>query len=479
MFTSVVINEWRNLLAERSFLVLALVFAMLLGFGIYNGASWIKERSEKSSALLVAQKEDLADKKKKTAEGFEGSFEPGNFVPNPADPYTIGMSLQYAVLPFTPAAIFAVGQSDVLPIDAGVTISTLQRTISDKEIGENPLSFLAGRFDLAFVIIYLLPLFILALSFNILSGERESGILQILLSQPLTLRGLLTAKVTAQFGFIYILVTFVTLAGLLISGVSLFAEGFLLRALLWLALVFAYTLVWFAIAVFINSFGFSSATNAVACSAVWLVLVLVLPSLLNIVVSAVYPVPPRSELVAAERSVNLDMRKDGKRLLSEHYQDHPELMPKSEKPDLDDFGLAFVYVQREMKKRVDEVQERFNQQLAKQQELVGNLRYLSPAIIAGEATNDIAGTGLNRHKHFRTQVKEFDRSWGEFFVPKIYRLEKLSVEDFDKIPRFEYEEEPVSEVSTRVGLGILALLLMSAGLMFISFGKLNKYRLDK
>ena len=428
MFTKIIKNEWRNLFAENSVLILTVGFASLLCFGIYNGAKWVKERSEKSEVLLVAQEKDFAEKKEKTAKGFKGSFEPGKFEPNPADPYSIGMSLQYAVLPFTPTAIFAVGQSDVLPIDTGVTISSIQRTIAAKEIGESPLSFLAGRFDLAFVIIYLLPLFILALSFNILSGERETGVLQILLSQPLSLKSLLTAKLTAQFVLIYALVLIVTLTGLLLSGVNFSAEGFLVRTILWLAVAFGYTLFWFSLSVFINSFGFSSSTNAVACSAVWLILVLVLPSLLNILVSAVYPVPPRSELIAAERSVNLDMRKDGKRLLSEHYQDHPELMPKSEKPDLNDFGLAFVYVQRLIKGKMDDAQEKFNNQIEKQQNLVGKLRFLSPSIVAGEAINDIAGTGLNRHKHFRSQVREFDKSWADFFVPKIFRLEKLGVD---------------------------------------------------
>ena len=96
MFTRIIRNEWRNLLAERSFLVLAMVFVVFLAYGIHNGGRWIKERSEKSKALLVAQEKDFAEKKEKTAKGFKGSFEPGNFEPNPSDPYTIGMSLQYA-----------------------------------------------------------------------------------------------------------------------------------------------------------------------------------------------------------------------------------------------------------------------------------------------------------------------------------------------------------------------------------------------
>lgn len=478
MFTRIIKIEWRNLLAEKSFFILAVVFAVLLGYGIYNGGNWIKQREAQSRTLIETQDKELGEKREKVAQGFKGSTEPGNFQPNPADPYSIGMGLQYAVLPFASTAVFSIGQADVLPIDAGVTISTLQRTIAEKDGFENPLSFLAGRFDLSFVVVYLLPLFVLAMSFNLLSAERENGTLQLLLANPLKLKNLLTAKFTAQFAIIFGIVSIVSLSGVLLTS-DIAAEGFWARVLLWLLLVAVYAAFWFSLAVFINSFGFSSATNAVISSATWLILVLVLPSLLNVAISAIYPVPPRSEIISAERAVNLDMRKEGNKLLAEHYQDHPELMPKGDKPDLNDFGLAFVYIQQRKKEKVQEVESRFNEQLGKQQNLVRNLRFLSPSIITQEALNDIAGTGLERYTHFRWQVKEFDKNWTNYFTPKIYRLEKLSVADFEQIPRFQFQEESFANLIDRVIYGVLFLLIASTVLMYLGFGKLQNYSLDE
>lgn len=478
MFQKIIKTEWRNLFAERSFLVLAVVFAMLIVYATLNGANWINQRSEQSRNLLAAQEKDFADKQEKTARGYKGSTEPGKYEPNPSDPYIIGMSLQYAVLPFTSAAVYSLGQADVLTIDSGVTISTLQRTKADKSGFENPLSFLAGRFDLSFVIVYLLPLFVLALSFNVLSGEREQGILQLILSQPLKLKDLLTAKITAQFVLIFVLVAIVSLFAVSLSGSS-FSSDFWIRTFLWILLIAAYSAFWFALAVFVNSFGFSSATNVVISSAAWLLLVLVLPSLLNVAISAAFPVPSRSELISAIRDVNLDMRRDGSRLLAEHYQDHPELMPKSGKADVEDFGLAFVYIQREQKKRVDEVEDRFAEQIVRQQDLVKSLRFLSPSIIAQEASNDIAGTGLERFQHFRSQVKEFDKAWSDYFVPRTYRKENLSVQDFDQIPRFQYKEEPIGSLAVRVGIGILYLLGSTLVLLFLAFGRMKSFRLNQ
>ena len=312
MFTKIIKTEWRNLFAEKSFLILAVFFAATLIYGIYNTSSWIAQKSSENQNLIEKQEKGIAEKKEQVAKGYKGSTEPGKYVPDPSDPYTIGMGLYNAVLPFAPSAVFSLGQSDILDSNAGVSVATLQRTKADKEGFENPLSFLSGHFDLSFVIVYLLPLFILALSFHLLSGERESGILQILLSQPLKLKNLLVAKVVAQFSLIILLILLTVFVGLFLGGISFVAEGFWARVFLWIVVVFAYTLFWFSLAVFINSYGFSSSTNAIATSAVWLVLVLVLPSLLNILVSVIYPVPPRTETISAIRGVNLDMRRDGK-----------------------------------------------------------------------------------------------------------------------------------------------------------------------
>jgi ABC-2 type transport system permease protein len=65
---------------------------------------------------------------------------------------------------------------------------------------ENPSHLLSGHFDLAFVIVYLFPLLIFALSYNLLSAEREIGTLRLLMSQPLALRTLVPGKVLVRAG---------------------------------------------------------------------------------------------------------------------------------------------------------------------------------------------------------------------------------------------------------------------------------------
>lgn len=466
MLLRIIKHEWRDLAADRTVWLIALVFVALAGYGVFNGASWVNAQRERAEKLVREQEHRLAEKRARLMGGADQSA---------SDSYSFGVSLQYASLPFTPTAALSVGQSDLLPSTAGVSVLSLQRTEADKTGFENPLSFLAGRFDLSFAVVYLFPLIILALSYNLLSGEREQGTLQLLLSQPVSLRSIALGKAALRAMLIFGLVAPVTLIGLILSGADWRGGGFLTRLSLWVVAVVIYGAFWFALALIVNASGASSATNAVALAACWLLLALIIPSLLNVTVSSLYPVPSRVELITALRGVNLDMRRDGGRLLSEFYQDHPELIPEGRGPDVNDLGLAFVNIQQESKRRTGAVEERFESQLAKQQQFVNRFRFLSPAVVMQEALNEIAGTGGPRYQRFREQVAQHDRRWTEFFLPRIYKNAKLTAADYDAVPRFQFVEESASALAMRAGLGLAGLLLPTLVIGALGLRALRKY----
>ena len=89
------------------------------------------------------------------------------------------------------------GEGSTLPVEAGdgpapgelgagVVGGHLGACPSFQQNGEveSPLNLMVGRFDLTFVVIYLLPLLVLALSFNVLSEEREQGTLALTCCSP-------------------------------------------------------------------------------------------------------------------------------------------------------------------------------------------------------------------------------------------------------------------------------------------------------
>jgi ABC-2 type transport system permease protein len=169
-------------------------------------------------------------------------------------------------------------------------------------------------------------------------------------------------------------------------------------------------------------------------------LVLLIPSLVNVVVTAAYPVPSRVEMIQGVRRASTEATRRGSQLLAKYYEDHPDLVPDSGKPDLNDFYTRAVAVQTETEKLTQPVIQHFDHQALAQQGLVDRFRFLSPAIVTQAALNDLAGTSAHRYRHFLSLVDDFHQSWRDFFNPKILRQTKLTADDYDQGPAFHFRE---------------------------------------
>ena len=119
-------------------------------------------------------------------------------------------------------------------------------------------------------------------------------------------------------------------------------------------------------------------------------------------------------------------------------------------------------VQEEVADAVAPVLEKFDTQLALQQQTVGRWRFVSPAIAAHEALTDLAGTGYWRHRAFRSQVTEFKQAISDFYTPKVHRRQPLVLQDIDRMPTFTFVEEHDLEWLSRVGKGLAGILAFSA-----------------
>ena len=251
------------------------------------------------------------------------------------------------------------------------------------------------------------------------------------------------------------------------------AEGALGRLLLWVSVVALYGAFWFALAVVVNAFGKSSATNAVTLAGLWLLFVLLVPSLVNVAITTLAPMPSRVEMIQATRRASTEATTKGSQLLAKYFEDHPELIPASGQPDMNDFYTKSIAVQSETERLVQPVLAQFDQQLAKQQTLINTLRFLSPAIVTQAALNDIAGTSHLRYQHFLALVDRFHITWQQYFNPLILRQVNLTANEFDEIPKFNFVEEKFDTITQRVLIGLLGILIPIA---LIGWFGLRAYR---
>jgi len=240
--------------------------------------------------------------------------------------------------------------------------------------------------------------------------------------------------------------------------------------------VAAYGAFWFALSIAVNAFGKSSATNALAVAGLWLLFVLILPVSLNVAVTTVYPVPSRVEMIQATRRASAEATARGSQLLSKYLEDHPELTTAGS-VDPNDFYTRSIAVQQETERLVQPVIAHFDQQVLGQQSLVDRFRFLSPAIVAQSALNDIAGASVARYRHFLSLVDEYHQSWRDFFNPRIVQKATLKPGDYDQFPAFTFREEPSSAVASRVSIGLIGLIAPVLLIGWLGLRALRRYPL--
>ena len=458
--------ELRLLFRERTSWVLIVLFAAALAYGVWNGHGVAAERAH--AAGVHVDNEATFQRQTRQQLGTRT-----------LDPRRLARSGSVAVLPPAPMPYLATGQSDIAPGHERFSLWRLNKPGGTRSGLSNPSHLLAGRFDLAFVIVWLYPLFLLGLIYDLMAGDRESGTLRLALSQGIRPWQWVTRRAIARSAPLHDLALIATLVACWLgSPGEAHAEGsgdavnsgVAWQRTLWaLAVVLAYGLFWTALAALVNALTKSAAAAATSLGAAWVGLVLVVPTLLNLSVESLYPTPSRAELIALGRNTAGSAEKRVAELLDSFYVDHPELAPPGQRGDAYTARLA---VQEEVARKLEPLQTKFAQQLAEQQAAIGKWRFLSSAIATQEALTDLAGTGYWRHAAFREQAGEFRKEIAAFYGPLVHRREMLDLEGFENMPRFAFEDEPPAELNRRVGAslaGILggALLLALAACWFL------------
>jgi ABC-2 type transport system permease protein len=435
-------HECRLLLRDRAFAAAMLLFAGLTVFAVANGARWLGQRRA-SIAIERARSENR------------------------------GLSLptlleHRAVLEPAPAAALAVGRGDLDPFASRVNMLTVRHRLFAQWQLANPLLLLAGRFDLAFLIVYLFPLLIIALTYNVLSSEREQGTLVMVLAQPVRLRALLAAKIGVR-GVAVLAAAAIVTAAASSFAIDFGASGAAFALIAWLLATVLYGAFWFALALWINAAGRSSATNAVALITIWVGLVIVTPVLLNLGVAAMHPLPSRLALLQSTRAVENATSRASSRLLGRFYHDHPELVPVADRMH---FTRSAYAVRLEQEWHLLPAILAYEGQLRAQQAAIDRWRFASPAVLTSELLSRIAGNDRMRFLAYQDAVRAFVLTWRRRLVADYYLGRPLPPAAVRSLPQFRFDDPPL----VRIGDSLLALAAMTLLVAAAGFLALRRYR---
>jgi ABC-2 type transport system permease protein len=463
--------EWRALVADRTVVLIMVIFSAVLVYAALSGAAWAREQAGSIDTLGEAGVRRVAEWRSHvaTAPATETASSWG-----PTSPSFIGSREgAYALLPMAALAAFAVGQSDLYVNYYKVTARTRESFIAGEQV-ENPLELMVGHFDLAFVILFFYPLLILAVTYDITSGDRENGTLRMLLAQPVRLKTLVMGRLLTRATAVVLPALVIPVVGLWVSG-SQIGPATAGRLGLWTLGILGYGAFWFALAVAVNALGRPPALNALGLAGVWLAFVVLVPSLINVGVASAYPLPSRVEFVNATRMATDEARVKGSRLLSRFLEDHPTL--QAEGQTMENFDILQAARDEDVARQLEPVVDRYNAQLARQQAAVSALSYLSPTALTQRVLFEASGTGPSRYQHFYAQVDGFHEEWNRYFQARAFTSTRMRPADFDAMPAFMYAEEPLSAVASRAAVPLLVPWALAFGLLMAAMAGYRRFEI--
>ena len=173
MFNNNLIYEIKILTRNNWLLVLLISITLLFAYSTINGKSNVTKRLNDITDVQkdYYKKDSLMLTTLIKIEKGEKTSVP--YWQLPSEPMTVGRRYpRLAVMQPETLSFLATGQSDMYTHFKSPTVYGNNFALDYSEM-VNPVQLLFGNFDLAFVIIYILPLLIIAFTFNILSKEKE------------------------------------------------------------------------------------------------------------------------------------------------------------------------------------------------------------------------------------------------------------------------------------------------------------------
>lgn len=390
--------------------LLLLVAAMLVG--ALNGAARVDREQRTLANVAHEEAASLRTVKAAAVDYSKPSDLKVDYHRDPTDAfgYMTYFLVTHAIKPSAPLAALAAGQSDLQPDQIRIDFNTI---FPDAAYDPgNPHALKLGSFDLAFVLVFLTPLGLIALAATRLTGEQDSGVLRLIAAQPITLRAVAFSKYAALA-----IISVVALVGGMLAA-SLVAGGVRSLELASIALMVAlWVLFWIALSAVVATFWRGAVASIAVLVLAWAGITVLAPGVATFVIDLAHPAPSRIAYIDASRQAMDRFYGDETAAHSAWLrQRYPQLAASNpevaKSPDVKRFARDAFYR--------DALRARRAAFLAHSDDVLAwsdGLRLISPAMMIDGALQTAAGTDARRHVGFIAATDAYTEHLRRYFQP--------------------------------------------------------------
>ncbi|WP_102944337.1 DUF3526 domain-containing protein [Stenotrophomonas sp. VV52] len=411
--------EWMLLLRSKVAAAGLALLVVLTIASLVSGVQRIDSQREAISRIVALQQEDM----EAVMAAHGGSQDAGT-----AAYYSFHPTWN----PPSPLSFAAVGMRDVAPFMLRVRALGLEAQIHDGD-AFNPELALAGRFDFAFLLTFLAPLFVIVLFHDLISSEREAGRGRLLASLPGSIMALHGRRAFVRLAALGIALGAPFTAIAMQQGVPVLQIAGVL------ALMLVYLAFWLLIALLVGWRGWSSGTNAATLAAAWVTIALVLPALSNVVIERAIPVEQGAEIARAQReTVNGAWDIPREDTMKRFYAKYPEW--SASKP----LGSAFHYkwylaFHQNGDDEVAPMAAAYRAGIERRSEAATRLGWLLPPVGLQAALTRMAKTDMRAHLAYQGRIRAYHAQLRHFYYGFLFQDRPFEAVHYLQAPTFSSE----------------------------------------
>lgn len=294
---NIFLYEWKHFVRSRFKVVALLLFVLAGGYGLHNGAS-----------LYQAQKAEIDRIEQEVEEGLQKQiayFDAGKT--GPEDRPWVDLTTPFWAIWYndihhfkspSPALVYSTGQAEQFGFYKRVSFMSSPYDADMTEEIANPERLQSGNLDFSFSLLFLLPLVLLILLYDLKSAEAEQGFLRLIEVQIAAKNTWLLSRIAFYFSLVFLVIVGLLIYGAILTPIFTESGSAFGKVLMYSSL---YLVFWTLIDYLVLRTGTRILGNTLKMVGIWLVLAFIVPSAVHQWVSIEKPVNLMTDFIDTKR----------------------------------------------------------------------------------------------------------------------------------------------------------------------------------
>ncbi|MGK0329215.1 MAG: ABC-2 type transport system permease protein [Paraglaciecola sp.] len=427
---TILLYEWKHFVRNPFKIVALLLFIVASIYGLQNGA----ELYEKQNAEIERIHKEAETKKETILSYFKNNEKGPKNKPwiDVTTPYwAIWNTPSYHFKKPSPAIVYTIGKTEQYGFYKAIGISSSPYDADMAKEIANPERIQSGTLDFSFTILFLLPLLLLVLLYNIKGQEAEQGFLPLVMVQT----GSKSWWILARTAFYVLLLVFV-LFGLLLYG-ALLTHVFDTDTVFWnvFLLISIYLLFWVLIYFLIIKYGKNTVSNTLQMIGIWLLFAFIIPAAIHQWISIEKPTNLMIDIIDVKRDKTAEIYAQSNQLTDEQLF---KLYPNLKQTEIAKDSIRIIKARRSsiralINMAMKDATATLEKDNRSKNELVSKTYWFSPVTYFQNKLNHASKSHYKDYQNYRNEIQNLIDKRIEIMVLEIWNDVKV-----DKIKYLEY-----------------------------------------